>query len=256
MAAGTPTSAGAAPAATPVLSVVIAVVNEAENIASVCDELAACLPELPDTEILFVDDGSTDGTIAALRAARAKGLPNLRIVAHDRRLGKSAALRTGAEHARGRWMATMDGDGQDDPKAFVAMVARAEASPEGVAPLVVGVRRKRRDRLSRRIATRFANGLRRRLLRDGCPDTGAPMKLFSRADFLRIPQFEGVHRFLPALLGHYGASLICIEVRHRPRLHGTSKYTNLNRALVGIRDLLGVMWLQNRTHLPRSVSER
>jgi dolichol-phosphate mannosyltransferase len=133
---------------------------------------------------------------------------------------------------------------------------RAARSAHGAPPLVVGVRRKRNDSLSRRFATRFANGLRRRLLQDGCPDTGAPQKLFQRTDFLRIPQFEGVHRFLPALLGSYGVPLVCVDVNHRGRLHGSSKYTNFNRALVGIRDLLGVMWLQNRTHLPRAVTER
>jgi len=239
----------------PVLSIVVAVLNEAANLRPVCMELASTLSRLPSTEIVFVDDGSVDGTVAELRAIREDLLPGLRILSHDRRLGKSAALRTGIEAARGEWIATIDGDGQDDPVAIVQMLARAQAV-EGKAPLVVGVRRKRSDRLSRKIATRFANGLRRRLLNDGCPDTGAPLKLFARADFLRIPQFEGVHRFLPALLGHYGAPLICIEVKHRARLHGVSKYTNFNRALVGIRDLLGVIWLQNRTKLPTHVTER
>lgn len=237
------------------LSIVIAVLNEAENILPVCEELAAVLPRLPETEIVVVDDGSTDATVTRLEEARARFLPDLRILSHDRRLGKSAALRNGIEAARGRWIATLDGDGQDNPEIIIEMLARAEAAT-GPAPLVVGVRLKRNDRLSRRIATRIANGLRRRLLNDGCPDTGAPMKLFARAAFLRIPQFEGVHRFLPALLGHYGAPLICVETRHRARLHGQSKYTNLNRAIVGIRDLMGVMWLLNRTHLAQRITER
>ncbi|GBQ13515.1 glycosyltransferase family 2 protein [Swaminathania salitolerans] len=241
------------------LSVVIAVLNEVENIQPVCAELAGVFGSRSDTEIVFVDDGSTDGTGDALLAARDAYLPSLRLLVHDRRLGKSAALRTGIEAARGHWIATLDGDGQDDPSVIVTMLDRAEALSKGAggaAPLVVGVRLKRNDSLSRVIATRFANGLRRRLLKDGCPDTGAPMKLFSRAAFLRIPQFEGVHRFLPALLGCYGAELICVETRHRARLHGHSKYTNFNRALVGIRDLLGVMWLLNRTRLPGRVTER
>jgi len=236
------------------LSIVIAVLDESDNVVPVCRELAGVVSQLPNTEILFVDDGSRDDTVKRLIEARQTLLPDLRIISHDRRLGKSAALRTGIEAAHGHWIATLDGDGQDDPRIIIDMLARAEAAgtPE---PLVVGVRLKRNDRLSRRLATRFANGLRRRLLRDGCPDTGAPMKLFARQSFLRIPQFEGVHRFLPALLGHYGAPLICVETRHRARLHGQSKYTNLNRALVGIRDLLGVMWLQNRTRLPRHLTE-
>ncbi|CAI9120534.1 glycosyltransferase family 2 protein [Brytella acorum] len=237
------------------LSIVVAVLNEAENILPVCGELASVLRSLPRTEVVFVDDGSTDRTVSSLEEARATVLPQLRILSHDRRLGKSAALRTGIEAANGHWIATLDGDGQDNPAALIDMLRQAQNAglPE---PLVVGVRLKRNDRLSRRLATRFANGLRRRLLRDGCPDTGAPMKIFARQAFLRLPQFEGLHRFLPALLGAYDAPLICVETKHRARLHGQSKYTNFNRALVGIRDLLGVMWLLSRTHLPRHVTER
>jgi dolichol-phosphate mannosyltransferase len=244
---------------------VTAVLNEADNIRPVCVELAEAVRSLPSCEIIFVDDGSRDGTVEALLAVRAEGvLPGLRVLCHDRRLGKSAALRTGIEAARGRWIATIDGDGQDDPSEIAGMLDLALTAEDedqgqgggGRAPLVVGVRVRRRDTLSRRIATRLANGLRRRLLRDGCPDTGAPMKLFLRADFVRLPQFEGLHRFLPSLLGHYGVPLLCLPVRHRNRLHGQSKYTNLNRALVGIRDLLGVMWLNNRTRLPRRITER
>lgn len=234
----------------------VAVLNEAENIRPVCAELAGAVRALPPCEIIFVDDGSTDGTVDALLAARGEGvLPAVRILSLDRRRGKSAALRVGVEAARGRWIATIDGDGQDDPMEIVGMLDLA-LKAQGPAPLVVGVRLRRQDNLSRRVATRLANGLRRRLLNDGCPDTGAPMKLFQRSDFLRLPQFEGVHRFLPALLGHYGAPLLCQPVRHRNRLHGASKYTNFNRAVVGIRDLLGVMWLINRTRLPRQVIER
>ncbi|KXV49117.1 glycosyl transferase [Gluconobacter albidus] len=236
------------------LSVVMAILNEADNILPVCQELAETFGADPSIEILAIDDGSTDATVKKLLEARQTLLPRLRIISHPKRLGKSAALRTGITAAKGQWIATIDGDGQDDPSAILTMLERATSTPDA-PPLVVGVRRKRNDRLSRRVATRFANGLRRRLLNDGCPDTGAPLKLFLRDLFLQIPQFEGVHRFLPALLGHYGAPLICIEVQHRARLHGSSKYTNFNRALVGIRDLLGVMWLQNRTHLPDHLTE-
>jgi dolichol-phosphate mannosyltransferase len=239
----------------PLLSVVAAVLNEAENIRPVCVEMAQALAGL-SCEVVFVDDGSTDGTVAALLAAR-DVLPQLRVVSHDRRCGKSAALRTGIEAARGTWIATIDGDGQDDPAEIAPMLALAlDAGPVVPGPLVVGVRVKRNDNLSRRFATKFANGLRRRLLNDGCPDTGAPMKLFRRQDFLRLPQFEGVHRFLPALFQHYGSALLLKPVHHRARLHGSSKYTNLNRALVGIRDLTGVIWLQSRTQIPGRITER
>lgn len=241
------------------------VLDEAQNILPVCRELAGVLPRLPQgTEILAIDDGSTDGTADALESARRDLSLPMRIVSHPRRLGKSAALRTGVSLARSTWIATIDGDGQDDPGAIVVMLALAldpamrgpEVGSGDAPPLVVGVRRKREDGVSRRIATRLANALRRFLLKDGCPDTGAPLKLFARDLFLRIPQFEGVHRFLPALMGTYGAPLICHEVWHRPRLHGASKYTNLGRALVGVRDLLGVMWLQSRTRLPDHLTER
>lgn len=241
---------------TPVLSIVSVVLDEAANIRPVCLELADALAQLPPAEVVFVDDGSTDDTLALLMAVRAEGiLPQLRILSHDRRLGKSAGLRTGIEAARGTWIATLDGDGQDNPFEFIRMFELAQQAP-GRAPLVVGVRAKRQDRLSRRVATRFANGLRSRLLDDGCPDTGAPLKLFLRQDFLRLPQFEGLHRFLPSLMGRHGVPLVCTPVGHRGRLYGQSKYTNLNRALVGIRDVLGVMWLNNRARIPDHITER
>lgn len=185
------------------LSIVIAVLNEARNIGPVCAELSKMAASFPEHEIIFVNDGSTDDTLASLRAAQAAGLTQMRIISHDRRLGKSAALRTGIEAAQGQWIATMDGDGQDDPATIITMYRAATQAAEAEAPIVVGVRRKRRDGISRRLATRFANGLRQKLLKDGCPDTGAPMKLFRRDMFLRLPQFEGLHRFLPALFGTY-----------------------------------------------------
>jgi len=240
--------------AAPVLSIVIAVLDERDNLPFVCKELAEACQSLPPSEIVFVDDGSRDDTVAVLQRMRADCLPNLRVLSHDHRCGKSAALRTGITAARGEWIATIDGDGQDDPRELEALL-RLARSANGTPPLVVGVRTRRKDGWSRRFATRFANGLRRRLLRDDCPDTGAPIKLFQRDAFLRLPQFEGLHRFLPALFGSYGVPLVCHPVTHRPRLHGQSKYTNFNRALVGIRDLLGVIWLRNRTRLPKSVRE-
>ncbi|MCQ8241540.1 glycosyltransferase [Acetobacteraceae bacterium KSS12] len=225
--------------------------------------MAEALAPLRPFEVVFVNDGSTDNTLGALLAARAM-LPELRVLSHDRRCGKTASLRTGIEAARGEWIATIDGDGQDDPREILPMLAMAQEGwgeairanrPRGAGPLVVGVRHKRNDNLSRRFATRFANGLRRRLLNDDCPDTGAPMKLFRRDDFLRLPPFEGLHRFLPALFRHYGSPLLLKPVHHRARLHGRSKYTNLNRAVVGIRDTMGVMWLRNRIRRPDQVTE-
>ncbi|MCX5618318.1 glycosyltransferase family 2 protein [Bombella sp. TMW 2.2543] len=240
----------------PLLAVVVSVLNEGDNILPVCTEIREALTALPPTEVIFVDDGSTDNTLQKLQEARNTILPQLRILIHPECLGKSTALRTAIRAARAPWIATMDGDGQDDP-AFIQTMVNAIRGHENapVGPLVVGIRHKRRDNLSRRLATRFANGLRQRLLKDDCPDTGGPLKLFQRDLFLSLPQFEGLHRFIPALMKSYGAPLICIETQHRARLHGQSKYTNLHRALVGIRDMLGVLWLQKRTRRPPPQTE-
>ncbi|MCX5616389.1 glycosyltransferase family 2 protein [Bombella sp. TMW 2.2559] len=240
----------------PLLAIVVSVLNEGENILPVCTEIRTALAALPPAEVIFVDDGSTDDTLQKLQEARRTILPELRILVHPDCLGKSTALRTAIRAARAPWIATMDGDGQDDPAFISTMFDAVQTYGNApVQPLVVGIRRKRRDRLSRRLATRFANGLRQRLLKDNCPDTGGPLKLFQRDLFLALPQFEGLHRFIPALMKSYGAPLICLETRHRARLHGQSKYTNLHRALVGIRDMLGVLWLQKRTRRPPSLTE-
>lgn len=233
----------------PELALVITVLNEENNILPVCKEISLYLSELPSLEIIIIDDGSSDKTLSKLLEARKLYFPNnLRILKHKKCYGKSIALRTAITHARAPWIVTMDGDGQDNPAIIPKLYHHAlNAQEKGLLPLIVGIRKRRQDKLSRRLATKFANKLRLIFLKDGCPDTGAPLKLFKRELFLSIPHFEGMHRFLPALLGHYGASLICIETTHRARLHGHSKYTNFNRALVGIRDLLGVMWLLNRT---------
>lgn len=237
----------------PRLSVIVAVYNEAESIAQVCDELLVALNPLQPHEIVVVDDGSTDATSGLVTELRRK-FPCLRLLRHDRRCGKSAALFTGINGARATWIATMDGDGQNDPADIVPML-RAALSAENAAPLVAGIRMRRYDSVSRRIATRFANGFRQAVLSDHCPDTGCGLKVFRRDDFLRLPMFEGMHRFLPALFQAYGHPLICQAVAHRPRLRGQSKYSNFGRAIVGVRDTLGVMWLRNRTRLPAKVTE-
>ena len=237
----------------PRLSVVIAVYNEAENVAAVFDELTTALAGLQPFEVVFVDDGSTDATADRLMALSALH-PALRLLRHDRRCGKTAALRTGTTAAHAEWIATMDGDGQNDPADIPGMLQLGLAA-NGRAPLVAGIRLRRNDPLSRRLATRFANGFRQAVLADHCPDTGCGLKAFRRDDFLRLPAFEGMHRFLPALFQAYGHPLLCKTVSHRARLRGQSKYTNLGRAMVGIADMLGVIWLRSRTTLPHKVTE-
>jgi dolichol-phosphate mannosyltransferase len=239
----------------PGVSVVIAVYNEADNLAPVCDELFPALQPLAPFEVVFADDGSTD-TSAAVLAELARRHAGLRWVRHARRCGQSTAERTGVAAASYAWIATMDGDGQNDPRDIPDLLRLAWATPATApAPLVAGIRLRRRDPLSRRLATRFANGLRQAVLADGCPDTGCGLKVFRRDDFLRLPAFDGMHRFLPALFQAYGHPLICKPVAHRPRLRGRSKYTNIGRGLVGIGDLLGVLWLISRTRLPGKVTE-
>jgi dolichol-phosphate mannosyltransferase len=242
----------------PVAAVVIAVLNEAANVAPVCAELMPVLAALGRCEVLFVDDGSTDATAAEI-ARQQQTNPAIRLLRHDRPCGKTAALRTGIAAARAPWIATMDGDGQNDPADLLRMLAlgrNATRSQAGKpAPLIAGIRRRRSDRLSRRIATRIANGFRRAVLGDACPDTACGMKVFRRDDFLRLPAFEGMHRFLPALFQLYGHETVCCPVGHRARLTGRSKYSNFGRALAGLADTAGVVWLRARTRLPAVVRE-
>ena len=235
------------------MAIVIAVYNEADNVAGVCAEIVASFVAGPDYEVVFVDDGSTDATVEQV-AALVQAHRSVRLLRHDRRCGKTMALRTGIAAARAPWIATLDGDGQNDPRDLLTML-RLAWEARGPTPLVAGIRSRRRDPLSRRLATRFANGLRQSLLHDRCPDTGCGMKVFRAEDFARLPAFEGMHRFFPALFQMYGHKLICHGVTHRPRASGRSKYSNFGRAMVGIGDLLCVLWLRRRTTLPGRVSE-
>jgi dolichol-phosphate mannosyltransferase len=232
-------------------SVVIAVYNEAENVDAVAAEVLAKLRDARRFELIFVDDGSTDETAARLHALRLAH-PEIRLLRHERRSGKTAALVTGIGASRADWIVTMDGDGQNDPADLVPMIDLARSRQEP-SPLVAGIRARRHDSWARRVATRFANGLRQAILKDACPDTACGLKAFRRDVFLRLPVFEGMHRFLPALFQMYGHPLLCHPVAHRARLRGQSKYTNFGRAVVGISDMLGVVWLRRRTHLPTRV---
>jgi dolichol-phosphate mannosyltransferase len=237
----------------PELSVVIPVCNEELNVEPLAREIEAALAGRAH-EVLFVDDGSSDGTAAAARRARAAGAP-LRLFRHPRRSGQSAALCTGLRHARAAWVATLDGDGQNDPADIPALLAARDAAGNHDVRLIMGNRVTRRDSWLRRISSRIANGVRAGLLRDATPDTGCGIKLIHRATFLELPRFDHMHRFLPALMQRAGARVVSVPVSHRRRERGTSKYGLFDRLWVGIVDLFGVAWLQRRPGAPPGISE-
>jgi len=235
----------------PEISIVIAVFNEAGNIGPLAQEIVAVMREVAAIEVICVDDGSTDETAAEVAAIR-RDIPEVRLLRHQARAGQSAALCSGITAARGRLIVTLDGDGQNDPADIPALLALAL---RGEPALVAGIRTTRRDPWSKRAASKLANGLRAAVLRDRCPDTGCGLKVFPRAVFMRLPAFDGMHRYLPALFQAYGLPVVLQPVSHRPRLRGQSKYNNLSRALVGILDMFGVLWLSHRTRSPGRVSE-
>lgn len=232
----------------PELAVVVPVKNEADNIAPLIDEIVAALDGQTAFEILYVDDGSTDDSVAKLRAVQAREM-RLRILRHARSYGQSIAVLTGVRHARAPLIATLDGDGQNDPADIPALLARYRRDGQGKF-MVAGHRARRHDTPLRRVSSRIANRVRGRLLGDRTPDTGCGLKLFARDDFLAFPRFNHMHRFLPALMLRDGGAVVSVPVRHRPRERGRSKYGVMNRLWVGIVDLFGVMWLQRRAGNP------
>jgi dolichol-phosphate mannosyltransferase len=241
--------------AIPELSVVVPVFNEQDNVAPLVREIVAALrgrvpgegmpSGIAAFEVIFVDDHSRDGTLAILRGLKAE-IPELRVLHHTAQSGQSTAIRTGVKAARGEWIATLDGDGQNDPADIPKLIVeRAKAASD--VKLFAGWRVNRQDSGSKRWASKWANAIRARMLRDDTPDTGCGIKLFERAAFLDLPYFDHMHRYLPALMQRSGWKTVSVPVNHRPRTTGVSKYNNLNRALVGIRDLRGVAWLITRS---------
>ena len=238
----------------PQLSVVVPVFNEQDNVAPLVGEIVAALrgrasDEGGDFEIVYVDDHSTDATFDTLRRLKAE-VPELRVLRHVTNSGQSTAIRTGVKAARGAWIATLDGDGQNDPADIPKLLAqRAQSAAE--VKLFAGWRVNRQDSGSKRWASRLANAIRTRMLRDDTPDTGCGTKLFEREAFLELPFFNHMHRYLPALMQRAGWKTRSVPVNHRHRSTGVSKYNNLNRALVGIADLRGVAWLIRRGKVTR-----
>src|ERR1700761_2563650 len=227
-------------------SLIVAVKDEKENMAPLIAEIAQACAGLDHSayEAIFIDDGSSDGTAEELASLKTV-LPALRVLVHGRNLGKSAALRTGIKAARFPVVVTMDGDGQNDPADVHLMLAPFDgAGPE--LGIVAGQRIKRQDTFSKRWASKIANPVRRWLLNDGTRDSVCGWKAIRRDVFLSLPYFDNMHRFLIALTLREGYQIKLIDVKDRPRAHGTSKYTNWGRLMVGIPDLLGVAWLMRR----------
>ncbi len=230
------------------LSVVVPVHNERDNVAPLVREIEAALGSLSLAwEMVYVDDHSRDDTLAQLRALKATH-PRLRVLHHRTQSGQSTALRTGIKAARGRWIATLDGDGQNDPADIPKLLAARDAGDPRTR-LYAGWRVHRRDSGSKRWASKLANAIRSRLLQDETPDTGCGIKLFERAVYLDLPYFDHMHRYLPALVKRAGWQSLSVPVNHRERTAGQSKYNNLQRAWVGLKDLRGVAWLIQRSKL-------
>lgn len=234
------------------ISVVVPVYNEAGNAGPLALEIAAAFAGHA-VEIIFIDDASKDATRSELIALKAK-LPSLRVLSHSKNSGQSRAVRTGILAARGGIIVTLDGDGQNNPADAPALVARLQAAGPELA-MVGGARIKRQDSLAKKLASRFGNGVRSALLKDGAADTGCGLKAFRREAFLRLPYFDHIHRYLPALMLREGYQIGFEPVSHRPRTVGASKYTNLGRLWASASDLLGVMWLISRARLPGPVLE-
>lgn len=232
------------------LSVIVPVKNEQENILPLLAEIHAALESVCVFEVIYINDGSTDQTPQILQQAMTQ-YPRLRVLTHVQSCGQSTAVMSGVRAARGEWIATLDGDGQNDPADIPKMlaVARDPAQPANLQ-LVAGWRKQRKDTWLKRISSRIANGVRSRMLGDATPDTGCGLKLLPRNVYLQLPFFNHMHRFLPALVRRNGGTTLSVEVHHRPRIRGTSNYGLHNRLWVGIVDMFGVMWLQRRMKLP------
>lgn len=228
------------------LSVVVPAHNERDNVGPLMAEIETALSPLGiEWEAIFVDDLSRDDTLAVLQGLKARH-PRLRVLGHRSQSGQSTAIRSGVKAARGAWIATLDGDGQNDPADIPKLLAQRDAGDPRVK-LYAGWRVDRKDSGSKRWASKIANAIRSRLLEDQTPDTGCGIKLFERALFLDLPYFDHMHRYLPALVKRAGFEVLSVPVNHRPRGAGVSKYNNLQRAWVGLADLRGVAWLIRRS---------
>ena len=236
------------------LSVVVPVYNESENVSKLVDEIAVALAQT-DYEMIFVNDASSDDTLSVLTSLK-KDHSTLRAISHRKNAGQSRAVRSGIIAAKGQYIATLDGDGQNDPADIPALfeqITRNDA-PDSLA-LVGGRRAKRQDSWAKKMGSRIGNGVRKKLLNDQADDTGCGLKVFTREAFLQLPYFDHIHRYIPALMLREGYKIEFCDVNHRHREFGVSKYTNFGRLMVSIADLRGVRWLNKRARNPEGWDE-
>ncbi|QYJ78775.1 glycosyltransferase family 2 protein [Shewanella acanthi] len=232
------------------ISVVIPAKDEVGNIGPLMKEICQALQGLIAFEILVVDDGSQDDTFGEVMTTAAEMQCNAKAIRHERSTGQSTAISTGVLHARGKFIVTLDADGQNDPADIPAMLAKlTDIQAEHFC--IAGYRKHRKDTAWKRFQSRFANKVRDALLHDGVPDTGCGLKLFPRDTFLRMPYFDHMHRYIPALVRRMGGEVLISVVNHRDRQVGVSKYTAWNRVWVGIVDIMGVMWLGRRAKIAK-----
>lgn len=234
------------------LSIVVPAHNEVENIRPLLDEIMSVAKSLPVAEVIVIDDASVDQTDQELLRARVE-MPLLRILQHRHKAGQSAAIYTGVLAATGDWIVTLDGDGQNDPADILKLYQfyAADPSREKVG-LVAGQRARRRDKFIKRISSRVANTVRAALLQDGVRDTGCGLKMIRRDVYLRLPYFNHMHRYIPALVRREGLDIRLVDVGHRHRQRGISKYGTLDRLVAGLSDLFGVVWLIHRRRVPQT----
>jgi dolichol-phosphate mannosyltransferase len=227
------------------LSVVVPLKDEAENVGPLAREIVAAVGQ-ENVELLFVDDGSADDTVARLLDLKSE-LPMLRIIRHSRNAGQSRALRSGVRAARAGIVVTLDGDGQNDPADIAKVLAPFHKESDAAhIGMVSGIRVKRRDSIVKRLASRLANRFRRWILNDSAIDIGCGLKAFRRDAYLALPYFDHMHRYLAALMQREAYEVRFVEVGHRRRMHGKSKYGVWDRFVVGIQDIFGVLWLKKR----------
>jgi glycosyltransferase involved in cell wall biosynthesis len=230
------------------ISVVVPVHNETDNVETLISEIHQSLYAHDDYEMIFVDDGSTDDTLLKLKQAM-QTYPSLRVLHHLKSCGQSRAIHSGVIAAKFDWIATLDGDGQNDPADIPQLITALNNQNSDNLWMLAGFRHQRNDTGWRRFSSKFANAIRQAILHDNTPDTGCGLKLFRRDKFLALPYFDHIHRFLPALIQMAGGEVISVKVSHRARSHGQSKYGTLDRLQAGIIDILGVIWLKKRYSL-------